>query len=175
MRYTIAIYFLISGLMVSCMSSDRTVKTSRSHKVVIDGKEMLVGLITQDELFREFPVFKENYDLYTPAADNVKFIKAFRKKIVIEAYLGTWCGDTRENLPIFLKVLDQAANRHIQVNLRAVDRTKIDPEKTALRHTIVKVPTMIFLYQDKEFARFVEVPEKSVEEDMVDLLKKCPE
>jgi hypothetical protein len=176
MKYLISITLLLTFtiFVFSCSSNLTTNLSDGSHKVIIDGKEMLVGLIDKTELFLEFPVFKENYDAYNPNDDNIKTVKAVDKNIVIEIYLGTWCGDSRDNVPIFMKILDMAENSKIHVNLRAVDRTKIDPEKTSPRFNIVKVPTMIFLYQDQEFSRFVEVPDKSVEEDIIELIKKCP-
>ena len=147
---------------------------SKSHLVTIDGKEMLVGLIDQHELFSAFPVFRENYDLFTPHDSTIQFIKSFQKDISVQIYLGTWCGDTREQLPLFLKIFDKSANGKIKIFLRAADRTKIDPEKTSLQFAIKRVPTLVFLHNGVEFGRFVETPELNVEDDLIKILKRCP-
>lgn len=171
---TSVIKMLLSAAAVFLIISCAVKEVKKSHLVTIDGRTMLVGLIDQEELFREFPVFKENYDACQPHDSTVQFIRLFSKKISVQIYLGTWCGDTQEHLPVFLKIFDLSRNSNIQLFLRGVDRTKIDPEKTAVAYNIKRVPTLIFLHKDKEFARFIESPELSVEEDLNQLLKKCP-
>ena len=166
--------FMVSAVISLILFSCAPQSVSKSHMVTIDGKEMLVGLIEQHELFSSFPVFRENYDLFTPNDSTIKFIKSFQKDISVQIYLGTWCGDTREQLPLFLKIFDKSENRKINIFLRAVDRTKIDPEKTALQFAIKRVPTLVFLHNGVEFGRFVETPELTVEDDLIKILKLCP-
>ncbi len=168
------IKILLTASSVFLISSCTVKEVKRSHLVTIDGRTMLVGLIDQEELFREFPVFKENYEFCQPHDSTLQFIRSFSKNISVQIYLGTWCSDTQEHIPVFLKIFDLSRNPNIRLFLRGVDRTKIDPEKTAVAYDIKRVPTLIFLHQDKEFARFIESPELSVDEDLIQLLKKCP-
>jgi thiol-disulfide isomerase/thioredoxin len=157
-------------MIVSCTVAP----VKKNHLVTIDGQDMLVGLIEQDELFQVFQEFKLNHDVFNPQDSTIQIIKSFSKKITVQIYLGTWCGDTKEQLPVFLKIFNISNNPNIKYFLRAVDRTKIDPEKTSPAFHITRVPTLIFQHDGVEFARFVESPEFSVEEDLIRILRQCP-
>ena len=141
-----------------------------SHRQTIDNEPMLIGIIDQNELFQEFPVFKKNYDAYVPNDSAIGSLKTFSEKVHIEIFLGTWCGDSKRNLAAFLKTLDLAGMSNVTYTMRAVDRTKKDKEHLTEKYSIKRVPTMVFLKNENEIGRITEYPERSVEDDMLFIL-----
>lgn len=143
-----------------------------SHKQIINKEPLLIGTVSRQELFTEFPVFKTNYDSYVPNDSVIQKLKSYSGNVHIEIFLGTWCGDTKRNLPSFLKAMDRAGLRTITYTLHALDRTKKDKEKLTAKYSVSRVPTMVFLKSEKEIGRITESPVKSVEEDMLSILQR---
>lgn len=157
------IVFVIGILFQSCAATE-------SHRQTVNNEPMLIGTIDQAELFREFPVFKKNYDGYAPKDSVILSLKDYTENIHIELFLGTWCGDSKRNAAYFLKTLDLAGRPNITYTMIALDRSKKDSEQRTLKHSIRRVPTMVFLKNEKEIGRITEYPERSVEEDMLSIL-----
>lgn len=157
------VIFAIGILFQSCAATE-------SHRQTVNNEPMLIGTIDQTELFREFPVFKKNYDSYIPKDSVIQSMKRCSDKIHIEIFLGTWCGDSKRNAAYFLKTLDLAGRPNITYTMIALDRSKKDSEQRTSKHSIRRVPTMVFLKNEKEIGRITEYPERSVEEDMLSIL-----
>ena len=72
-----------------------------------DPSNKLLGVITKNELTKGNYAawFNLEYDSYTP---NLKTISALEKdlsKYTILVFMGTWCGDSRQEVPRFYKIL----------------------------------------------------------------------
>jgi thiol-disulfide isomerase/thioredoxin len=142
-----------------------------SHMTSIDGMDMLVGKITKEELFREFPVFKEKAEGYSPKTEIVEKIGKLTQQTSVVLFLGTWCKDSISEAPKFLKTYDLAANPNLSLEIYAVNRKKKDGLGMAERFNLERVPTMIFLRDGKEMSRIVEYPKKSMEEDFLRIVE----
>ncbi|MDP4175154.1 MAG: thioredoxin family protein, partial [Bacteroidota bacterium] len=83
----------------------------------------------------------------------------------ITIVLGTWCSDSRREIPRFLKILDSLGFDSGKVKLLAVDREKkgLGDEIDSLK--IELVPTIIFYKDGKEAGRITEAPEETLETD----------
>jgi len=93
------------------------------------------------------------------------------KKIDILVVFGTWCSDSRREIPRFYKIIDNIGVNESDIKLVAVDRKKT--AKGDLLGTIVieKVPTFFFYENGKEIGRIIEVPTLTLEEDILNTLK----
>ncbi len=159
-------FAVLTGMMLySCAAG-------MSHKQIVNDEPMLIGTIGQDELFKEFPVFKTNHDRYTPNDSVVASIRDHVGSIHIEIFLGTWCGDSKRNLAYFLKTLELAGWKDLSYTMHALDRTKRDKDGLAEKYKIVRVPTMIFLKDGKEIGRITEQPVQTIEEDILAILRQ---
>ena len=85
---------------------------------------------------------------------------------------GTWCGDTKRELPKFFKIMALAKIPAENIELYGVDRSKESGDGIREKYNIVSVPTFILISGGKEIGRIVEYPKNSLELDMVDLLRK---
>lgn len=173
MKYREIYVFLFSSFLLLTPVSSCGVHGSRtvSHRVTVHGEEMLVGTIEQEELFREFPDFQMVYDDYVADAAQVDSLKTLRRPIQVEVYLGTWCGDSRHHVPVFLKLLDAVRNPSFHCTMIGLDRTKRDVHGNASARNIVRVPTMIFLENGIEIGRITESPFGTMEEDVVRIVR----
>jgi rhodanese-related sulfurtransferase len=168
-------YYGLSGLMflTVLIIAGRWTEISVVHsqqsfqRTSEDGMDMLVGKITTGDLYREFPVFKEKAEGYSPKTEIIEKIRKGSQQTGVVLFLGTWCKDSISEAPKFLKIYDLAANPNFSLEIYAVNRKKKEGLGMAERFKLERVPTMIFLRDGKEMSRIVEYPKKSMEEDFL--------
>jgi hypothetical protein len=121
----------------------------------------------------ERPEWQKKYDAFQPASG---FIDALKSKtgnrLKIDIYLGLWCPDSRNNVPPFLKILDQIRNP-VEVHYFSVQRKSGENGRYYVdRVQVERVPTFIFFRDDREIGRIVENPSVGLCEDMLAILTK---
>jgi len=124
--------------------------------------------ITSEEILAAGPEWQEGYDRFQPESDMIDALKSkLGKDMKIDVYLGLWCPDSANNVPPFLKILNQLGAsvpvRYFSVERKSsrevryyVDKVKVD-----------RVPTFIFFRGEREVGRIVENPKVSLLEDML--------
>lgn len=132
------------------------------------------GWIDRSVLMKpEHHQFKERYDTVQVEQQFVPMIKNVEDSVSTLIFLGTWCPDSRREVPRFLKVADEIGIPQERIKLYALDRTKISEDGLSKQYHIERVPTFIFLKHGEEIGRITEAPEKSVEQDMLMILAKA--
>jgi thiol-disulfide isomerase/thioredoxin len=147
-----------------------------SHAQNNEKKEMLVGKITKSDLLQEpFAIwFKTGEESYKPKATAIDLLKKIKQDYTISIFMGTWCGDSKEQVPHFYKIMTAIDFDLSKTTLIAVNREKTTPEKYEGGLNITNVPTFIFYKNGKEIKRIVETPVETVEEDMLKILTAQP-
>jgi thiol-disulfide isomerase/thioredoxin len=161
-------------IMILCFAllSCGTTKTIQTATVDKDG--YLVG-ITQKSDFQKPPFaewFNENYEDYPLDMGVVNQIKPLLKGVKIKAVIGTWCGDSRRETPVFYKLLDEVGFDYKNLEMITVNRDKTSPNNEEKDLGIERVPTFIFYKNNVEFNRFVEYPRETLEEDFLKILQE---
>jgi len=139
--------------------------------VVID--ENLMGVIGVDDL-RRFGGgwFDRNFNEYEPDAKAVSHLSGVISDVNVICYLGTWCSDSKREVPRFFKALKEAGLPDSVVTMIGVDRQKFSLDGSSMVYRIERVPTFIFFRNGVEVGRIVESPHESLERDMLNLLGK---
>ena len=92
--------------------------------------------------------------------------------------MGTWCGDSRREVPRLLKVLDEAGiapqNIRIICTKSGNPGHKTSPGREEQGLYIFRVPTVIVYRQNKELGRIVESPVQSLEKDLLTIVNGQP-
>ena len=118
--------------------------------------------------------FDQEKKLYQTDSQTITSLKEKLKGIKIKGFLGTWCGDSRREIPRFFKILDQAGFNLKNVELIAVNRNKKTPDNLQEGFNIIRVPTFVFYKQGKEIGRYVEYAKESLEKDMLQIISEQP-
>ena len=123
-----------------------------------------------DEEFNEW--FSFNYEDYSTDKNVIEKLKnVINKDISIKAFMGTWCGDSQEQIPVFYKVLDEAGFDYAKLEMITVNRSKKTPDNLQEGLDIERVPTFIFYNKEgKEMGRFVEYPRETIEADFLKIV-----
>jgi len=164
MKIKITLFFLfISGFMIGQ-------QVNQTHKNN-DGKLMLLGK-TDEKAFnnKEFSWYQENYKNYITNDGVIDNFKDSLKNYSIKVFFGTWCGDSKRELPAFYKVINKAEFDKNKLEVIAVDRKTVaykqSPTGEEKGLNIHRVPTFIFYKNSKEVNRIVEYPVQDFERDI---------
>lgn len=133
---------------------------------------VIVGVISIDKWYSETHWDLDSINKYKPDTLNCekiqsKFIEDNFKLLIIA---GSWCGDTKSELPKLLKVLNVCNISSDDYLLIGVGRDKIIKADISDKIMVERVPTVIILKNDEEIGRIVEYPELSWEHDIAIIL-----
>ncbi|RZK79770.1 MAG: thioredoxin [Pedobacter sp.] len=169
MNRILTIFILLIAMNASAQKINKQIEDKTRNKTVLINNCTREGLIT-------FPEFKERYDTEYPnykpdslTLDSVKPLVAGKKITIV---LGTWCGDSKFQVPHFFKIVDQLGIPEKDITIISVDGTKKAENGLLDNLKIERVPTMIFYEKDKELGRIIESPIESLEKDMHKILAK---
>lgn len=144
------------------------------------GNTHLLGLSNRQGLQQD--QFKEWFDKYYTAYQPQKAIldkhQAKLKDVEILVFMGTWCGDSKREVPRFYKILDALEFNEQQLTLVNLDSKseayKQSPEQLEKGLNIHRVPTFIIYKNGEEMGRIVESPVTNLETDLVQILNGLP-
>jgi len=164
---------LFLGLVITPMTAqsfNQELKTEGKSPVLL-GKVNRYGFSTES-----FPWFTKNLDAYIPNSEAIDSLKQHLHKYTITAFMGTWCGDSKREVPKLYKVLEAANFPLDRLTMVAVSREcgtyKQSPGGEEEGMYIHRVPTFIIYKNGREVNRIVESPVESLEEDLVKIIEK---
>jgi thiol-disulfide isomerase/thioredoxin len=118
--------------------------------------------------------FQQNMKSYRPDTLAINLLQKDLNGIQIKGFMGTWCKDSKREIPHFFKILEQADFNLDNLELIAVDRNKKTSNNLQKGFNIIRVPTFIFYKKGKEIGRYVEYARESLEKDMLTIILKQP-
>lgn len=136
-----------------------------------------LGLVSQTLVKKEDILLKKDwkgiYDSYNADSSKISDLKSLVKdNLKIDVYFAFWCGDSKRNVPAFIKIIDELKCKKIKVNYYSVERKKNKPSKYFIDDLkIERVPTFIFYKENKEIGRIVENPKKTLIDDFKEIIK----
>ena len=116
--------------------------------------------------------YHDEYASYNPEKKNLNQMYNLLDGITMTIVMGTWCSDSREQVPRFMKIFDELEHSFATPLFICVDRNKKADDVSLEGMSIVKVPTFIVYYHNREIGRIVEKPETTLDEDFLRILKK---
>lgn len=177
MKTTLLSYMAcIAGLLLLSQCSPRPVhqQAPASHAGVLLGVQGRAA-------FRQPPFqhwFDSFYQAYTVQTAAIVSLKRVWRNEQVDIFLGTWCGDSRREVPRMLKVLDNlgvpAAHIRLICTKSGNPGHKTSPGREEQGLYIFRVPTLIIRRNGAELGRIVESPVSSLEEDMLAILAGAP-
>jgi thiol-disulfide isomerase/thioredoxin len=115
---------------------------------------------------KEMDDYKSNREAVGKLRDLVK------DNISIKIVLGTWCPDSRREVPRFMKIMEEIDFPTGKLQMIGVDNLKISPIENYESLDIQRVPTFIIYRNNIEAGRIIENPVTSLEQDMVNILSR---
>jgi thiol-disulfide isomerase/thioredoxin len=101
-----------------------------------------------------------------------KLTEISKDNLTIKVVMGTWCPDSRREVPRFMKIMDTWQFPSEKITFIGVDNGKLSPIGEFDKLDIQRVPTFIFYKNNIEAGRIIENPVASLEQDMVNILMR---
>lgn len=164
------LFFFVFSLLLQAQNSNMVVYDSiLSQEVLIDKLE---SKDLQHPIFAEY--YKFYYETYNPDAAKIEILKSLLDDLTITIVMGSWCGDSQEQVPKFYKILHLLNFDENKILLISVDREKRAREYDELVQSlnIERIPTFIFYKNGREIGRIIESPQGTLESDMLQILSK---
>lgn len=113
----------------------------------------------------------KGFDDYRPDMDVIEKLSGIgRDDLSLKIIMGTWCSDSRREVPRFMKVLEMWNFPAANVTFIGVDNVKLSPVSKFDTLDIQRVPTFIIFKNKVEAGRIIENPQTSLEQDLVKIL-----
>lgn len=131
------------------------------------------GLVPAERLDAGISGWREERERYQPDGAVLETLATARLRYRITVAMGTWCGDSREQLPRLQAVLARlgAASPFEAPRFIGVDRSKQAPADLYSFGDVDLVPTIVVSMEGSEVGRIVETPTSgSIEGDLVRIL-----
>ncbi|MBC7873565.1 MAG: hypothetical protein H7Y01_06205 [Ferruginibacter sp.] len=150
-------------------------------QTAVEKPKIIYGACTKESLTVE-PFgkwFTTGYDNYQP---NAAITSTLKKQAVenfsIKVFFGSWCGDSKREVPRFLKLLSSISFPEKKIELIGVGNgdslVKQSPQHEEAGLGIFRVPTFIIYKNGVEVNRINEFPAFSLEKDLLSILSNQP-
>lgn len=163
-------YFLLILLIAGSLTAQDKNKLIQDGE---SGKPMLIGICDRtafaDTNFAWW--LNSEYDVYNLDTATLASIGNKLNDYNLTVVMGSWCSDSRREVPRFYKVLDTLKYDQAKLKLICVNRDKNDPAGDTDKLNIEAVPTFIFYKDDKEIGRIVESPKETLEKDILKIVQ----
>jgi hypothetical protein len=152
------VLFCLSFFLMGMQADDAPILLGKTH-----GRRLTRG--------EEGIWFKRNYNSYATDAGAIAVMKKHCKGLRFLVFAGSWCSDTRQWLPAFYRVTDEAGIARRNIDLYFADRNKVTPEGLENQYHIERLPTFIVLSGEAEIGRITETPASgSIEKDLLAIM-----
>ena len=163
-------------LVITLFSIIASAQDINKEIVIDDETPFLLGTIDKDGLTSENynDWFSKNFEEYELDQATIQAFSSKLKEYRITLFMGTWCGDSKMEVPRFYKILEACNFPEDQLTVIALSR-KANMYKQSPNHyeaglNIHRVPTFIFYKNRKEVNRIVEHPVESLEKDILNII-----
>ena len=173
------IFISLAIIIAGCSTVHIPVNTPEVNTKVKDERvnEMLLGHCSRSCLlespYKEW--YLKNYNEYIVDSATAQQLHPLLINKTIVVFMGTWCGDSRREVPRLIKLLDHCAFPKSALKLVMVDYRdgayKQSPQHEEKGKNIFRVPTILVYAGNKELGRIIEFPKESLEKDVLAILK----
>jgi thiol-disulfide isomerase/thioredoxin len=176
------IFYVIFSNFCFAASEIRQCNVERESKGSWYGDVNMIGPVDR-EGFTRAPYsswFLSEHEDYQPNQSVIEKIKTNNdsnfNELDITVFMGTWCSDSKKQVPRLYKILDQLKFDENKLSVHAVG---IVPHEFRKTHdgvaekglNIYRVPTIIVKRNNQELGRVVEYPVDSLEQDLLNIVK----
>jgi len=178
----ITVIYIFIFVITACTPKMATQQPQPVNRETTDkrGNLILLGKSTRERLAQApFDVwYTKNFEAYAVDSNTANQIKPLLKNKRFLLFMGTWCGDSRREVPRIYKILDYCQVKPSQVQLINLNNSdtayKQSPGHEEQGLNIRRVPTLLIFDNQHEMGRMVESPVTSLEKDILAIVTGQP-
>ena len=159
----------IITIFCACLLGCAGILPKNNPTVVFDDGNHF-GLLSKSLIINHdsYTWFPKQYDAYHP--DLNEFDSANLKQISIKIFMGTWCHDSKREVPRLYKILDELYYDYENFEIIGLTKDKKGYFQDYASFGITNTPTIIFYRNDLEIGRIIEEPKGSLEDQMARII-----
>ncbi len=119
----------------------------------------------------EQAVFAKQYQRVDVSQADVQLIKSIEQPIHIVALFGEWCHDSKREIPYLKRLVDEANNSNVTLELIGISTDKQQPAADIAKYGLRYTPTMVVLKEGQEIGRIIERPKTTLAGDIIAMLE----
>jgi len=165
------LFLLILFLSLASVSVLKAQEDSEKQNILAENA-MLLGEFGKENLL-ELPYaewYNKEQQAYVVDVKTLESIKN-KKDLSFIIIMGTWCSDSKREVPRFLKILEEMKISSNAIHLIGVNRDKKTLHGDVSVFAIKRIPTIIIRRKNKEIGRIVEIPKETLEKDLSKILE----
>ncbi len=143
-----------------------------SSIIQLYGQTEPTGPVAKEAILQKCPDWQAIAAAYNPKPEFIERLRNLTTEVRIDIFFGTWCSDSKSHISEYFKVLEMAETPLIQTSYVAVPEDKTKRAPYYQDKDILKLPTFIVFINGLEKGRIVEVPQKSIEEDLIEIIER---
>ena len=173
----IMMFFILFCSFVTVAEAQILVEKPKTEFVCTEDKDMVVGKTSLEGLSKnqnfwiEYNFHYGRYEVDRAVVEQITQLLSDRK-IKITIITGTWCSDSKEQFPVFWKVIEQLPVDMTSIDIICVDRDKLAGDVNLAPFNMEFIPAFIFYENDIELGRIVETPSETMEKDILQIISK---
>lgn len=170
MKFLFVVLLLTTSLHLSAQVQYETSKDPEN------GLKTLKGILSPEIIQNDeaFTWMKNDISWYKPNADCVANLTTVKDTVQFIVFIGTWCEDSHNVYPQFLKLLNQVGFDKKRLTIVGVDRNKTTLGSLCQALNVTKVPTILVLKAGKEIGRVEEYGKYGVyDKELAEVLGKA--
>jgi hypothetical protein len=164
--------FIYQSSAINCYSQQNKINLNISNPK--SNGDIIVGYCTLEGITDTafLSAYRQEYDHFRSAKEVMNQIYPLLDGITVTIVMGTWCSDSREQVPRFFRLFNDLEHSFADPVIICVDREKKAGDLSLDGLNIVKVPTFIVYFKGTELGRIIETPKTTMDQDFLDILKK---
>lgn len=174
------VLLVVLASVLSLAASCATTATAPAAPAQPGEEPVIVGETTREQIEEALPEWTAAQAESRPDPEACKALAAVPPGAEVTVFLGTWCSDSRREVPRFWKALDIAGLAEaaggagmevpFAIHYIGVDRQKKEPSAPVTNNDVRYVPTFVVYREGREVGRIVEESPHGIERDLLALL-----
>lgn len=165
----------VAGKSSDNLSTTVSTAANSEESIFFQQSTWLLGNINSGQLTREpySAWYLKGFDDYQFNSNAINTLLDINKDdLTIKIVMGTWCPDSRREVPRFMRVLNIWQFPSEKIMFLGVDNEKLCPIVDFDKLDIQRVTTFILYKNNIEAGRIIENPVTSLEQDMLNILNR---
>lgn len=174
----IGLGLLLTALLFQYSCSSSSIPSRPKYSILSDTETVVMkGALNRSILEKEpaFTWMTENRKYGSADPGAVKVFSEKKEQFTLLIFIGTWCHDSQNLLPVFYRLADKSGYPDNRIQVVALDRDKTAPNRWHENWKITNVPTFIVLQNGKEVGRVIEYGSSgNIEKELAAIIAKLP-
>lgn len=160
------------SLLLCLLLGSTQVFAQKAPESIKPGSSQYTGVLTQENLSTSYKSwFTPRLEAYEPSKAIITTIAKHINNYDIKVFMGTWCPDSRREVPHLYKILERTNFDTSNLDVYTMNRYKATANNYEKGLNINYVPSIIFFDKNgNEVNRIVEFPQETLEKDILKIV-----